>query len=164
MKNRFWQIIGGTFLGLLMLGGAAHVLVTAQENEKRERSLEGTWLTSITQRNCQTGAPLRTFKGVLTFNKGGTMVGDSTAFGPALKTASYGVWEREKGSQNYSFAFVIYRFNPDGTLAGSQVVRQNLQLGESGNDFTTTGTLEVLDVDGNVLTTGCATSTGTRFE
>ena len=164
MKNRFWQIFGGTFLGLLMLGGAAHVLVTAQQNEKPERSLEGTWLTTVTQRNCQTGAPIRTFQGVLTFSKGGTLVGDSTVAGPALKTASFGVWERERGWREYSFSFMFYRFNPDGTLAGSQKVRQTLQLGESGSDFTTTGTLEVFDPDGNVLATGCATSTGVRFE
>lgn len=164
MKNRFWQIFGGTFLGLLLLGGAAHILVTAQQGEKRERSLEGTWLTSVTQRNCQTGAPIRTFQGVLTFNKGGTLVGDSTVVSPALKTPSFGVWRREQGWQEYFFAFMFYRFNPDGSFAGSQKVRQTLQLGESGNDFTTTGTLEVLDTDGNLLATGCATSTGVRFE
>ena len=164
MKNRFWQIFGGTLLSLLMIGGAAHVLVTAQRNENPDRGIEGTWITTVTQRNCATGAAIRTFQGVLTFNKGGTLVGDSTVVSPALKTPSFGVWRRENGWRDYSFAFMFYRFNPDGSFAGSQKVRQSLVLGESGDDFTTTGTLEVFDDAGNAIASSCATSVGVRFE
>jgi hypothetical protein len=95
---------------------------------------------------------------------GGTLVGDSTVAGPALKTASFGVWQRENGWQDYSFAFMFYRFNPDGSPAGSQKVRQTLTLSASGNEFTTTGTLDVFDPSGNQVGSGCATSTGVRFQ
>ncbi|MBA3573378.1 MAG: hypothetical protein H0W34_15720, partial [Pyrinomonadaceae bacterium] len=46
MKNRFMQIIVGTFLGLLMLFGGTQ-LVSAQDGEGQER-LEGVWRVTIT--------------------------------------------------------------------------------------------------------------------
>ena len=171
MKNKFMQIAAGTILGLLMIVGSTQPFVTGQElknessedsteNISRNNSIVGTWQTSVTQHNCETGVPVApAFPGLLTFNEGGTLTGTSSAV-----SSVYGVWERRGGRRNYSFAFISLRYSPTGTFIGTQKVRQTAELGASGNDFTTTGTAEVLEANGNIIGTGCSTSTGTRFE
>lgn len=160
----------GTIFGLLMLLGSAQISVFGQEIKNNvpedaaekisRRNLVGTWQTVVTPRNCQTGTPVApAFPGILTFNRGGTLTGTSTA-----ASSVYGVWKRENGLQNYSFAFVLLRYSPDGAFIGTQKVRQTTTLGLSGNNFTTTGAVEILDANGNQIGTGCVTSTGTRFE
>ena len=99
------------------------------------------------------------FREFLTFNEGETLTGTSTAV-----TSVYGVWEREEGRRNYSFAFLSLRYNASGVFIGTQKVRQTAELSANGNEFTSTGTIEILDANGNVVGNGCSTSTGTRFE
>ena len=166
MKNKSMQIVIGMFLGLLIIVGGAHVFVSAQRNVRQaeERSIEGVWQTTVTQRNCQTGNPIAAFQGLSTFNKGGTMAETSTALPPALRSAGHGVWQRESGFQEYSFAFTFLRFNPDGTFAGTQIIRQTASLAPGGNQYDSTGFIEVYNAGGNLLGTGCATAVGTRFE
>lgn len=171
MKNKFMQIAAGTILGLLILVGSTQLFVSAQElknessknsimHSSNNRSIVGTWQTIVTPRNCQTGAAVApAFPGLLTFNEGGTLTGTSTAV-----SSVYGVWERTRGWQSYSFAFISLRYSPTGTFIGTQKVRQTAELGASGDDFTTTGTVEVFDANGSLTATGCTTSTGTRFE
>ena len=163
MKNKFMQIALGTIFGLLLLIGSAQFLVSAQEDkneERSERSLVGTWQTLVTPRNCATGVPVApAFPGILTFNKGGTLTGTSTAV-----SSVFGVWKREQGWRNYSFAFLSLRYNSTGVFIGTQKVRQTVEISSGGNSFTSTGSVEVLDVNGTVIGTGCSTSTGTRFE
>lgn len=170
MKNRFTKIAAVAILGLIMIAGSSKLSVSGQElkNESSREPMEnssgnrivGTWQTLVTPRNCQTGVPVAPpFPGLLTFNRGGTLTGTSIAVGSVG-----GVWERTHGWQNYSFAFISLRYSPTGTFIGTQKVRQIAQLGASGNDFTSTGSVEFLDVSGNIIGAGCSTSTGTRFE
>jgi hypothetical protein len=160
MKNKFMKIAARTILGLLIIAGT-QLFVFGQEAEKQEsQSLVGTWQTVVTPRNCQTGDPVApAFPGLLTFSEGGTLTGTSTAV-----SSVYGVWEQMRSRRNYSFAFISLRYSPTGTFIGTQKVRQTTRLGASGNDFTTTGTVEILDANGNTVGTGCSTSTGIRFE
>lgn len=173
------QIATKTIFGLLMLAGSARLFVSGQElkNESSQNSTEnfstgsrivGTWQTSVTPRNCQTGVPVApSFPGLLTFNEGETLTGTSAAV-----SSVYGVWQRRDGvqqnqsdfAQQYSFAFISLRYSPTGTFIGTQKVRQTATLGTSGNDFTSTGSIEILDANGNTIGTGCSTSTATRFQ
>lgn len=176
MKNKSMQIVAGTILGLLMLIAGTPLFVSGQEikNEPTENSTDnlfkssivGTWQTMVTPRNCQTGAAVApAFPGILTFSEGETLVGTSTAV-----ISVYGFWHRGNNSRKYSFAFLSLRYSPDGTFIGTQKVRQTATLGTNGileersNSFTTTGSIEILDANGNTIGNGCATSTGTRFE
>jgi hypothetical protein len=127
---------------------------------QKDRTIEGTWLTLVTPVNCETGAPVGpAFRGILSFNTGGTMSGTST-----VAASVFGVWARSGGWENYTFAFTNFRYNSSGVLVGSQVVRQSITLAESGDAFVSRGTVGILDADGNQIGTGCANSTGTRFE
>lgn len=164
-------IIAGTIFGLLTIAGSLQLSVSGQELKNgssgdstesffRSNRIVGTWQTSVTRRNCQTGVPVApAFPGILTFSKGGTLTGTSTAV-----NSGFGVWEREHAGRTYSFALISLRYSPTGTFIGTQIVRQTAELGAGGNEFTSTGTVQVLDVNGNTEGTGCATSTGTRFE
>ena len=131
-----------------------------------ERTIQGVWRTAVTPRNCQTGDAILTLAGLFTFNQGGTMseYGIGPGSSPALRSPGHGVWQREQGWQDYSFAFTYYRYNASGVFLGSQKVTAALELGASGDEFTSRSVIEILDVSDNVIGTGCATAVGTRFE
>lgn len=128
-------------------------------------AIRGVWRTVITARNCQTDEPLVSFAGLFTFNDGGTMseFGISPGSSPALRSPGHGLWQREHGWQDYSLVFTYYRYSANGAFLGSQKVTAALELLAGGEEFATRSVIEVLDVNGNVIGTGCATAAGTRF-
>ena len=139
----------------------------APERTMSERTIQGAWRTMVTRVNCQTGVPLGPpFPGLFTFNEGGTMseYGIGPGSSPALRSPGHGVWQREHGWQNYSYTFTYYRYNSSGVFIGSQKVTSALELGASGDEFTTHSVVEVFDANDNVIATFCATAAGTRFE
>ncbi len=176
MKNKFMQTTVGTFLALLMLFGATQIFVAGQESEpgnlqdeQAERSgntIVGAWRTAVTQRNCQTGEPTGPgSRGLITFHEGGTLseYNAGPAQTPAMRSPAHGVWEKRRG-RIYSFAFVINRYNATGVFIGTQQIRGFLELAAGGDSYTSNVTVEVFDANDNLVGTGCATSTGTRFE
>jgi hypothetical protein len=180
MKNTILKTIGTAMLAMLMLAACAQIPVSAQDivndekidGQKQEelsaqrqntRKIEGSWNHTGTRLNCTTGAALGTFAALFTFNRGGTFWESGTQISPALRSPSHGVWSYN-GGRAYTTAFQFFRFNPDGTLAGRQVIRQQVELSQDGNSYTTTATAQVLDVSGNVIANNCSSGTGTRFE
>lgn len=132
-----------------------------------ERTVVGVWRTMVTPRNCQTGAAVApAFPGLFTFNEGGTMseYGISPGLSPALRSPGHGVWQRAHGWQDYSLAFTFYRYDGNGLFIGSQKITATLELGASGDEFTTSSSVEVFDAADNQVGSFCATATGTRFE
>ena len=163
MKNTFVKSIGGTALALLLVGGV-QLFGSGQDSDKHQRSIQGAWRTTVTIRNCQTGAPITSFQGLQTFNEGGTLAETTSCSAPSLRTPGHGVWNREHGAQNYSFAFMFDRFNADGTYAGSQKVRGAVVLEASGDELTVVATTEIFNPAGQLIATGCSTATATRIE
>jgi hypothetical protein len=141
------------------------VSVTAQsvtaQSEAPERSLVGVWVTQVTRRNCETGEPIGTGRAQFTYAEGGTLL---ETIGPSIfRSPGNGIWKREHGWNEYSFALRFMRYDATGSFVGSGVVRGTLTLDETGNHLTSTATNDVLDVNGNVIASGCATSVSTRF-
>ena len=134
-------------------------------SDSHERTITGVWQMALTTVNCQTGDVLRTIPGLWTFHEGGTMSEFTGAPGlsPAVRGSGHGVWQREPGWQDYSLTFLFHRYDANGVFTGSQKAKIALKLGASGNEFTGTSAIEILDADGNVVFTGCGTPTGTRF-
>jgi len=162
------QICGSALIVMAALT-VAFSFASAQATERTmsERTIQGAWRTMVTPVNCQTGDPLGPpFPSLLTFNKGGTMseYGISPGGSPALRSPGHGVWQHEQGWQDYSYTFTFYRYNSTGVFIGSQKVNATLELGESGDEFTTHAAVEILDANDNVIATFCATAAGTRFE
>ena len=131
-----------------------------------ERTIQGVWRTTVTPRNCQTGQLFPSLQGVFTFNQGGTMAeyGIGPGSSPALRSPGHGVWQREHGWHDYSFAFTFYRYDASAVLLGSQRIRAALELGGSGDEFVSRSVIEILDANDKVVGTGCATAVGRRFE
>ena len=178
MKNKFLQTTIGTFLALLMLFGAAQIFISAQESEtgdlseeqnvRRGQNIEGVWQVAVTSRNCQTGAQVApTFRGLFTFHQGGTMLESSVAFGqtPASRSPSHGLWKKRPGRGNYSFTYIHHRYDASGVFIGTRKITGTLDLGTSGDSFTTNSLVEAFNADDILIGTGgCSTAVGTRFE
>jgi hypothetical protein len=139
---------------------------SSKSSRDNPRTITGAWRTVVTPENCQTGEPFTPLAGLFTFNDGGTMseFGIGPGQSPALRSPGHGVWAREHGWRQYSFAFTYYRYSALGIFIGSQRVSGSLMLGWSGDDFATRSVIEVLDVAGNLIGSGCATAAGSRFE
>ncbi len=80
-----------------------------------------------------------------------------------LDTPEAGLWQREPGSQNYSFHDISYVYDENGVFAGSGVVTANIHL-TSANSFEYSATIQFFDADGNLVFSGCGRGTATRFE
>ena len=135
---------------------------TIKAQNSHEPSLVGVWLTQVTRRNCDTGEPIAaTNRSQVTFAEGGTFL---ETIGPSiLRSPGNGIWKREHGWNEYSYALRFMRYDAAGVFVGSGVVRAALTLDETGDHYTSTATNDVLDVNGNVIGSGCATSVSTRF-
>jgi hypothetical protein len=180
MKNTISKTIGFAMVAIYMFAMQGQTSAFGQDTTKEiqndgqnqedllarrqnTRKLEGSWNNQGTRLNCQTGAVLGTFQAMLTFARGGVMWEAGSQVSPALRSPSNGVWYYESG-RNYDAAFQFFRFNADGTFAGRQIVRQEIQLSQDGNSYTAQSTAQVLDVNGNVIQNNCASGIGTRFE
>ncbi len=102
---------------------------------------------------------------MLTFMQGGTMQETGSRIAPSLRGPGHGVWRNvSEFHPQYTSTFQFFRFNADGTHAGRQIVRQQIELSNDGNSFTSSATAQVLDVNGNVTANNCSNGIGTRFE
>jgi hypothetical protein len=153
-----------------MTGSVASAVGSQSEQSSTQtgatRTIEGVWRTVVTPRNCQTGEALGSLNGLFTFNEGGTMAeyGIGPGSSPALRSPGHGVWQREHGWLAYSFVFTFYRYDANGVFLGSQKVSAALRLGAGGARIATNSVIEILDPSDNLIGSGCATATATRFE
>jgi hypothetical protein len=151
-------------IALAVIAPLAATSVFGQE----KRNIEGVWQTAVTPVNCATNTPFPvTIRGLFTFNMGGTMAEYGIAPGqtPALRSPGHGVWQRALGWSAYSFTFIFRRYDGTGAIIGSQKIIGELQLAESGNEFSSQSSVLVLDINGDVVgVPGCAVAVGTRFE
>ena len=127
-------------------------------------NLQGTWRVARTAVDCITGQDIFSFPAIMTFNQGGTYTGYGVQPGgdPGQGT-EYGVWQREPGRQNYSVRDVSYGYTAEGVFEARVEATQALQL-TTVDSFTSTGTVQIFDADGNLLFTFCGHSEGTRFQ
>jgi len=158
MKTMLLTAISGVVLAIMF-----SLTVTQATQSGEADQLAGTWQVQSTQRNCQTGAAIRTFPALNIFVRGGSMLGTSAGASPALFSNAYGVWQHI-GGQNFTNTFTVFRFNPDGTYTGTLKATRAIVLGPDFNEFTTTESIEIFDPSGNLISTGCATQTARRLE
>src|SRR5687768_16214024 len=82
----------------------------------------------------------------------------------SIISSGQGIWERT-GRRHFRAFCIVFRFNPDGTLAGSlEVTNNTTTLGEHADTFTEPDSrTRILDVDGTVIARACASVTGRRL-
>lgn len=156
--------------GMLVLGSAG--TARAAEEGPASRALTGTWLVEVQQRICATQAPLGgTFYALLTFAKGGTMTGTTSAplFAPGQRTGDFGVWSysgrRTFSAVSEAFLLADSASTPPGLKRGLQRIAQTITIQRNDpNVFSSVAKVEFFDTNSALLISGCATATGQRFE
>ena len=145
-----------TTLLIQACGGGAVAQTTADAD-----AIEGVWESSVTIKDCTSGAVLRTFKGVGLFHRGGSLTADNS-LPRATQGIALGDWKRNAG-QEYTANARFLRFNADGSLAGSQKLQRMLTLAADGNNFAGTIAAQVLDADGVLVQALCGSETAIRI-
>ncbi len=180
MKNTFLKTIGGAALTILMLTMFAQVRVSAQDTNNEDQSkeqtqedlfgrrgnarkLEGTWDVQVTTRNCQTGEAIRTFASIGIFMSGGTLLDSTSGIPQSLKTPGQGVWSHVSGN-TYRLKFKSFSFDASGNFTGWTIISHEANLNHRADEYESAGTAKVYAPNGNLIFTGCSTTTATRFE
>ncbi len=159
-KNVALTLVPGLLAALLIQacgGGSVAVAQTPPENDP----IEGAWESSVTIRDCTSGNPLRSFKGLTVLHRGGTATATNN-LPPAGNGPAVGTWKRNNGPTGYTATFRFYRFNADGSFAGAQKLSRNVTLAADGNALTGTISAQVLDAADNVLQEVCGTEAAVR--
>ena len=164
MKNLMWNGKLMAVAGMLIMSFIC--LAMAQAEDDHPGTLRGTWVVTVTQRDCTSGAQLSPpFLSLLTFNKGGTMT-EATSnpmFFPSERGPGHGVW-RAAGHRQYS-ASTIALITLNGTLTTVQTITQTIEIGSDPDTFQTTkATVDFLTPGGTLIRSGCATASGARFQ
>ncbi len=132
----------------------------AQSTEPAD-AIEGVWESVVTIKDCTSGAVQRTFKGEGVFHRGGTLTADNS-LPPVTRSTAFGTWKSD-APKTYTARFRFLRFNPDGTLAGSQRVQRTLTLAADNNAITGVITGQVLDNNETVVAPICGSETSSRI-
>lgn len=128
-------------------------------------TIQGVWQVSRQGVDCTDPSQLLgpPFPAIMTFHGDGTVTGatKSPVSGP-FDTPEYGTWQREPGSQNYSFREVNLRYDATGIFLGQLIIAADVNV--VGDSFTYTATIQIFDANGNLTVTLCGAGTATRFE
>ena len=156
MENWFRKAVLAAAIFVPALSGAA-----AQEQRGQEqRGIEGNWDVRITIVQCDTSQPILTGRAILMFGEGGSLTGITDNF---LHSAQLGTWRHVRG-QNYTLVGRFFVFNADGSFAGTQETTAAIELSTNANEYTDTATFELFNASDQVISSGCAIATASRFE
>ena len=145
---------------------ASTLLVWSDPGENQPPTIEGVWQVTRGGVNCNdpNQALEPPFPAIMAFHRDGIVSGaaKSPVTGP-FDTPQYGSWQREPGSKNYSFRALSYRYDNNGTFAGSLVLTANVQLTDA-NSFVYSATIQLTNPNGDPIANLCGRGTATRFE
>jgi hypothetical protein len=145
---------------------ASSLLVWSGSGENHTPTIEGVWQVARGGVNCNdpNQVPPATFPAIMTFHRDGTVTGaaKSPVTGP-FDTPEFGTWQREPGSQNYSYHDFFYRYDSSGTFLGPVVHTANVEL-TSANSFIYSATIQIFNATEDLIDTRCGRGTATRFE
>ena len=144
---------------------ASSLVVWSEPGENHSPTIEGVWQVTRQGVNCNDpNQVLGSFPAIMTFHRDGTVSGaaKSPVTGP-FDTPEHGLWQREPGSQNYSFRELQYRYDANGAFAGSLVLSANVELTDA-NSFVYSSTIQIVAPNGNLIASHCGRGIGTRFE
>jgi hypothetical protein len=154
MKKSFFRTCA-----ILVLGVAAMQTVASAQATP---GIEGLWIANVTNRDCQTGASGATFRALYMFIHDGSVTTEAAFFTPSPRRSSgLGAW-RHLQANTYASAWWFFRYNPDGSFLSMREITQTIEL--NGDQFTTVDKVEEYDANGNLISTGCATSVATRAQ
>jgi len=160
MKTKFVKSIMTSLLLIFALATLLAAAMSPNEGTQGGR-IQEVWETQITLNDCA-GHVIRSFRGMLTFHQGGTMM-DGTTTPSALRTPAEGVW-RHATDNTYAFRMKSFTFDAQNVFTGWTIIAGELTVDHTGDVFTGPATVQVYDPNGNLGPTLCAESSGARFE
>lgn len=123
--------------------------------------IEGFWQSNVALRDCTTNAALGGFRGLTTFNQGGTAIADNSQ--PAqTKGTAMGSWKKAANG-TYTVELRFWRYAADGTPAGQQRLTRTITLSADARSLTSTITTQALDNADNVVLSACGSEAGARI-
>ena len=160
-KGMPMRIVAGTALTAMIVVTTAQVSLAAHDDQDRDRpGIEGVWDVNVTIWACDTGAPVGAVHAMNMFIEGGTLTETSNDL---LRSSSLGTW-RQVTKRGYTAVFRFFTFNPDGSVAGQNKITRAIRLGADANGFVANAVFQILDLNDNVIATGCATEVAKRLE
>ncbi len=123
--------------------------------------LVGAWDVSVTLRDCVSGNAVATFPAMNQYSADGSQIEFGVNMSPATRYPSLGRWHFS-GLRKFSSEFSFFRFNPDGSYAGTQEVKRTITLSNDANQFTTVASVAIYSPQHQLLKSGCAAETGAR--
>ena len=147
-------------LATLLTGTLATTATEAQTSRYQGNKIEGVWESDVTVQDCSTGTVFATFRGLGLFIRGGALE-QTNNMSPTLGKVALGQWQY-LGGAHYTAHFQFYRFDSTGVWLGTQKVTRDIQLDPGGASFTAVIATTTLDVNDNVIATGCGVESATR--
>jgi hypothetical protein len=136
-----------------------------QSAESLNQPIVGTWQVLRHGADCATGKRLNPdFPTLMTFNRGGTLIGYAVAPGesPGLGSPEFGNWVKQ-GPRTYTVRDVSYSYDENGAFTGRAEITFRITLDADADSFTSNQTIDVFDANGNLLFSFCGKAKGTRF-
>ena len=131
------------------------------QSAQKQQGIEGVWDVRITVVQCDTGKVISTGgRAMLMFINGGRVTDITLDF---LHSTSLGTWHHLRG-RNYTAVNRFFVFKADGSFAGTQATTTDINLSRNADEYAATATFEFSDPADQLISSGCATSTATRFE
>ena len=155
-------VVAVTVAGLMAVVGMSGTVRGAGPNHGA-MAIVGTWEVQVALATCETGqerGPV--FPALNTFLTEGSMLSDP-AQNPALLRTGHGAWAHAGGWQ-FTNTVVLFRFNTNGTYAGTQTVRRDITVSHDSATFTARDIATTAAPDGTVVDTRCAIGRGRRLE
>lgn len=122
----------------------------------------GTWeYPDVHVFHCISGQTLARFRAASLYHAGGTML-DTNSSPPGERGPAFGVWTYNPLTGEYVTRMRMYRYNPDGSLAGVNEVTRTARLSQDGNHMTETFRGRILGLAENVLFESCGSGEGMR--
>ena len=161
MKAWLWKGMLAAAISLHALNGTTGQAAEEQRGQE-QRAIEGLWDVSVTVVSCATGAPLftDTHGAILMFADGGTLTEIADR---ANRSTGLGTWSHLGGSSYTTFE-KWFEYTAASTFNGTTVITREIELSKDADEYTATASTQVYNAMGQLINTGCATSTATRFE
>jgi hypothetical protein len=165
MKNRSKLFLATATLAALMgIGsGASATGINGAPASWLPASLRlvGVWDVNVTLRDCVSGTAVTTFPAMNQYAADGSQTEVGINMSPATRYPSFGTWHFI-GLGKFASEFKFFRFNPDGSYAGTQEVQRTITLSSDANQFTTIASVAIYDPAHHLVKSGCATEAAVR--
>ena len=152
------------FTGIAILVIAIASTPHSNAQGKAGHGLVGAWDITIYFKDCATGEVLRQRPGLISFMFGGVMQEFGTGqMIPQNRTDSQGNWSHVSAN-TFSSVAKAFRFNADGSLAGTAKLYRTIHLNQNSDGFEASVASEIYDAAGTLIAQGCADEVGTRLQ